>query len=306
MSLRFTKGHGTQNDFVLVPDLDGQHDLSAEEVRLLTDRRAGLGGDGLIRVVPTQFAAEPLVREQAELAPWFMDYRNADGSAAEMCGNGTRVFAAYLRREGLEQRDEFSIATRSGAKRVVVTGEQFSVDLGRWTVVDPVGALERGFDATVRTRGGIELPGLRLDLGNPHIVVILPPDLDLDSLDLDEAPAVSPTPSGGVNVEFVRAIGPGHVVMRVHERGVGETRSCGTGAAAAALATRWWEGESPDNTEWVVDVPGGRLTVRATADGHVELAGPAALVADGTTTLVGQPDRRAPEQLPQVTASTPR
>ncbi|MCA1657404.1 MAG: diaminopimelate epimerase, partial [Actinobacteria bacterium] len=129
-----------------------------------------------------------------------------------------------------------------------------------------------------------------LDLGNPHAVVILPPEMDLDALDLTEPPAVSPRPSHGTNVEFVRAIGPGHIAMRVHERGVGETRSCGTGAAAAALATRWWEGESDTNTEWTVDVAGGRLSVRALPGQHVELAGPAALVADGTAHL---PDRLA-------------
>ena len=106
-ALHFTKGHGTENDFVLVPDLDASRDLTVEQVRLLADRRAGIGGDGVIRVVPTQAAVEPQVRAQAANARWFMDYRNADGSAAEMCGNGTRVFAAYLRREGLETADEF-------------------------------------------------------------------------------------------------------------------------------------------------------------------------------------------------------
>ena len=284
-AVRFTKGHGTENDFVLIPDLDGGLDLTVGDVRFLTDRRAGLGGDGVIRVVPTALATEPAVRGQSGEAAWFMDYRNADGSLAEMCGNGTRVFAAFLRREGLEQSDDFAIATRAGVRTVRVTGEQYAVDLGEWAVVDPVGARERGFDATVRARHGVELPALRLDLGNPHTVVILPPEIDLAELDLAVPPAVSPTPEHGTNVEFVRAIGQGHIGMRVHERGVGETRSCGTGAAAAALATRWWEGEAPDNVDWVVDVPGGRLTVRALPGQHVELAGPAVLVADGTVHL---------------------
>lgn len=284
-SVRFTKGHGTQNDFLLVPDLDGAQDLSVEDVRLLADRRAGLGADGVIRVVPTQHATEPGVRQQADRATWFMDYRNADGSVAEMCGNGARVFAAYLRREGLEEGNEVSIATRAGVRSVLITGEQYAVDLGPWRVVDAAGARERGFGATVRARHSVELPALGLDLGNPHAVVILPPDLDLAELDLTEAPAVSPHPAHGTNVEFVRAIAPGHIAMRVHERGVGETRSCGTGAAAAALATRWWEGETDDNTEWTVDVPGGWLTVRVLPDQHVELAGPAVLVADGTIEL---------------------
>ena len=284
-SVPFTKGHGTENDFVLVPDLDGTRPLSTATVRFLADRRAGLGGDGVIRVVPTAHADEESVRDQAGEATWFMDYHNADGSPAEMCGNGSRVFAAYLRREGLVDDDEFRIATRGGAKVVTVTGDHYAVDLGPWRVVDSDGARSRGFDATVRTRGGVELPALRLDLGNPHTVVILPPDIDLDHLDLTEPPAVSPTPEHGTNVELVRAIGPGHIAMRVHERGVGETRSCGTGAAAAALATRWWEGESDGNTQWVVDVPGGRVGVRALPGQRVELSGPAVLVADGTVSL---------------------
>ena len=283
----FTKGHGTENDFVLIPDLDGGHDLSELQVHHLVDRRSGLGADGVIRVVPTVHATEPEVREQASAATWFMDYRNADGSPAEMCGNGARVFAAYLRREGLETAPTFSIATRGGVRDVAATEVGYAVDLGPWHVVDPEGARDRGFSATVRAHGGVELPALSLDLGNPHTVVILPPEIDLNGLDLSQPPAVSPDPAHGTNVEFVRAVGPGHIAMRVHERGVGETRSCGTGAAAAALATRWWEGESPENVEWLVDVPGGRLTVRALPDQHVQLAGPAVLVADGTIEIPG-------------------
>jgi len=281
----FTKGHGTENDFVLVADLDGSVDLTAEQVRRLTDRRAGIGGDGVIRVVPTQAAVEPGVRDQSAQARWFMDYRNADGGAAEMCGNGTRVFAAYLRREGLETADEFAIATRAGVKLVRFEGDLIAVNLGSWRIVDSDGAHENGFDAMVKVRGHDPMPGLSLDLGNPHVVVALPDSADLASLDLAGIPEVHPAVSGGTNVEFVRPIGPGHIAMRVHERGVGETRSCGTGAAAAALATRWWAGADTDIDEWRVDVPGGTLRVRALPGQQVELAGPAALVADGVTTL---------------------
>ncbi len=285
MGLQFTKGHGTENDFVVVPDLDATVALTPDRVRALTDRRAGVGGDGVIRVVPTRLADDLDVRPLAPHAAWFMDYRNADGSLAEMCGNGARVFAAYLHREGLESGDEFSIATRSGLKRVKRTAEGYAVDLGPWSVLDASAARSKGFNAVVQSRGGRELPALRLDVGNPHAVVILPPDLHLTELDLSEPPHVAPTAEHGINVEFVRVEGSGHVAVRVHERGVGETRSCGTGAAAAALATRWWEGEAPDNCSWVVDVPGGRLMVTATPEGTVVLAGPAVLVADGTTAL---------------------
>jgi diaminopimelate epimerase len=285
-ALHFTKGHGTENDFVLVPDLDASRDLTVEQVRLLADRRAGIGGDGVIRVVPTQAAVEPHVRAQAANARWFMDYRNADGSAAEMCGNGTRVFAAYLRREGLETADEFEIATRAGLKLVRFEDGLIAVNLGDWRISDPDHARARGFDALVKVAGHEPMPGLSLDLGNPHIVVALPDSADLAGLDLTVAPEINPHPPLGSNVEFVRPLGDGHLSMRVHERGVGETRSCGTGAAAAALATRWWAGETADADVWRVDVPGGTLRVRALPGQQVELAGPAVLVADGTTTLV--------------------
>lgn len=283
--LHFTKGHGTENDFVLVADLDGSLDVTAEQVRRLTDRRAGIGGDGVIRVVPTLAAAEQDVRDQGDRARWFMDYRNADGSPAEMCGNGSRVFAAYLRREGLETAEEFSIATRGGVKLVRFEGDLIAVNLGDWRIVDVDGAHEQGFDVMVKVRGHDPMPGLSLDLGNPHVVVALPDSEDLAALDLAEAPEVHPVPPHGTNVEFVRPIGPGHIAMRVHERGVGETRSCGTGAAAAALATRWWAAADTATDVWRVDVPGGTLRVRALPGQQVELAGPAALVADGVTTL---------------------
>ncbi|MGV1008912.1 MAG: diaminopimelate epimerase [Dermatophilaceae bacterium] len=291
--LRFTKGHGTENDFVLVPDPDGTLPLTPDRVRALSDRRAGIGGDGVIRVVPTRYADDPHVRAQAGQAPWFMDYRNADGSLAEMCGNGARVFAAYLHREGLQAADRFAIATRSGPKRVRRTPQGYAVDLGGWSVLDAPSARAAGFTAVVQSHGGPELPALRLDVGNPHAVVVLPPDLDPAELDLSVPPHVAPTPEHGINVEFVRVLGPAHVVVRVHERGVGETRSCGTGAAAAALATRWWQqeasgdddGTAAGGAEVTVDVRGGRLTVTPTSEGTVLLAGPAVLVADGTTTL---------------------
>ncbi len=284
-TLHFTKGHGTENDFVLVADLDGTRDVTAMQVRRLTDRRAGIGGDGVIRVVPTEMAAEQHVRSQSAQARWFMDYRNADGSAAEMCGNGTRVFAAYLRREGLETADEFVIATRAGVKVVHFEGDLIAVNLGDWRIVDAEGARENGFDAMVKVFGHDPMPGLTLDLGNPHTVVALPDSADLAALDLTRAPEIHPAPTNGTNVEFVRPIGPGHIAMRVYERGVGETRSCGTGAAAAALATRWWADAETATDQWRVDVPGGTLRVRALPGQQVELAGPAVLVADGVTTL---------------------
>ena len=283
--LAFTKGHGTENDFVLVPDLDGAVGLSAGRAAALADRRAGIGADGVIRVVPTELCDDPRVRDLAGAAPWFMDYRNADGSLSEMCGNGTRVFAAYLRREGLETADEFLIATRAGAKRVRADGLEWAVDLGPWRLADPAVADRDGFDALVHLDDDDPYSALSVDVGNPHTVVALPEAVDLASVDLTRAPRVRPEPPHGTNVEVVRPVGPGHLVMRVHERGVGETRSCGSGACAAAVATSFWAGSLEATPTWRVDVPGGRLTVRLLPDHGVELAGPAVLVADGTIDL---------------------
>ena len=286
MQLTFTKGHGTENDFVLVPDLDGRLELGPDDVRWLADRHAGVGADGVIRVVRTREVAE--VADQAPEAEWFMDYRNADGATAEMCGNGVRVYVQYLRREGLVPVDgaPLRVATRSGPKEVRFEGDLIAVDLGAWQVVGGDAALDEGGDVTVRVAGMPgPVAGLTLDLGNPHTVVLLPTEADLRAADLTVAPVVEPPPAYGTNVELVVPLAPGHIVMRVHERGVGETRSCGTGAAAAALAARAWTlaGGGTAEDQWQVDVPGGTLHVRVLG-AHVELAGPAVLVADGVAT----------------------
>jgi diaminopimelate epimerase len=288
--LTFTKGHGTENDFVLVPDVDGSMPLDAETARRLADRHAGIGGDGVIRVVRT--AAVDEVADQAGQAEWFMDYRNADGGVAEMCGNGVRVFAAYLRREGLVAApeaggpDPLGVATRSGVKWVRFEEDgSFSVDLGPWRFTTDERNDVAGGDADV-TIAGVPGPlrGLSLDLGNPHVVIALPSLAELEAADLTKAPVVEPVPPYGANVELVVPIAAGHIQMRVHERGVGETRSCGTGVAAAALATRAWAGpDAPDI--WRVDVPGGSLVVTALPGNRVELRGPAELVADGVVQL---------------------
>jgi diaminopimelate epimerase len=284
--LPFVKGHGTENDFILVPDLDDERLLAPEQVALLADRHAGVGGDGVIRIVPTERATEDFVRSQAGEARFFMDYRNADGSVSEMCGNGVRVLATYLRENGLEPGDEFGIATRGGVKQVRVTAEGFAVDMGPWRLTDPGAAAEFGHDTLVHVEGFPPFSAVSLDLGNPHTVVALPEEVDLDALPLHTAPTLNPGAPNGSNVEFVRPLGPGHVRMRVHERGVGETRSCGTGACAAALATSFWAtGAVEDGDTWTVEVPGGTLQVRALPGDRVELSGPAVLVAEGVIHL---------------------
>ncbi|MET0813178.1 MAG: diaminopimelate epimerase [Microbacterium sp.] len=279
-TVSFTKGHGTGNDFVLIPDPDGELELSDDQVAVLCDRRFGIGADGILRVVRSASIPEGAATPGAE---WFMDYRNADGSAAEMCGNGIRVFARYLVEVGWADIDgTLAIGTRAGVKTLTRSDRGFEVDLGPWTI-DPD-------DVLVRARGiGAPRPGLGVDVGNPHVVVALPDHAELEGLDLSVVPQLHPEPPHGANVEFVVPSDPlvhdgvGTIRMRVFERGVGETLSCGTGVAAAALAVRHWAGSAaPDH--WTVEVPGGVLGVRM-IDGHVLLSGPATLVYSGEVTL---------------------
>ena len=298
-TLHVTKGHGTQNDFVLLDDRDALVDLSAGLVRGLTDRRAGVGGDGVIRVVASELVPEGVeALGQDPDARWFMDYRNADGSVAEMCGNGVRVFAAYLERLGLwdASAGELVLGTRAGVRRVrrvpvpagVGDDVWYAVDMGPWHLPGGTQAVRDGADAEVAVAGlEVARAGLSVDVGNPHVVLALKDEEELTAADLTRAPVVTPVPVNGANVELVVPLGEheasdgslvGRVRMRVHERGVGETRSCGTGACAAALAVRTWAGAGAPDV-WLVDVPGGSVRVRVLPDGHVELAGPAVLVA---------------------------
>ena len=268
---RFVKGHGTENDFVLLPDPDGGLELPAERVQRLCDRRAGIGADGVLRVVRS--AAHPEAASMAGQAEWFMDYRNADGSAVEMCGNGIRVFARFLVDEGWAEPGELPVATRDGVKRVRAGRDgDVTVDMGP--------ARLSGVERTVRV-GTATWPATEVDVGNPHAVVFV--ERLTDAGELREPPAVEPGFPQGVNVEFVATRGPAHVAMRVHERGVGETRSCGTGACAVMVAAAARDGAAGGaGATYVVDVPGGRLSVSRRADGHLELTGPGVIVAEGT------------------------
>ncbi|MER5638662.1 diaminopimelate epimerase [Kitasatospora sp. NPDC002227] len=278
--LPFLKGHGTQNDFVIIPDPDGVLDLGADAVAALCDRRAGIGGDGLLRVVRS--AADPAAAALAGQAEWFMDYRNSDGSIAEMCGNGVRVFARYLVDAGLVKPGPLAVATRAGVRQVVVQDDgSVTVDMGRAVLPGP--------DSIVVTVGDRQWPALNVNMGNPHAVAFV---ADLAHAGkLYEAPEVSPAGAypEGVNVEFVVDRGPRHVAMRVHERGSGETRSCGTGACAVAVAAARRDGIDPaltgESATYTVDLPGGRLVITEHPDGRIEMTGPAEIVASGTLAL---------------------
>ncbi|HZU54577.1 MAG TPA: diaminopimelate epimerase [Actinocrinis sp.] len=269
--IRYTKGHGTENDFVILPDPDGALTLEPAWVAALCDRRAGLGADGVLRVVAT--AKMPGYEDDAAAAAWFMDYRNGDGSIAEMCGNGVRVFARYLVDQGLAESGSFGVATRGGIKTVHVPsgGGDITVDMGVPTWPQETARI---------TWDGRQAESVHVDMGNPHAVVFVG-DVS-EAGELFHAPTWQPAAAypNGVNVEFVAPVGPQHIAMRVYERGVGETRSCGTGACAAMIAAARRDGAAP-GTVYTVDVPGGRLSIVEREDGRVEMTGPAVLVADG-------------------------
>ncbi|HIT74901.1 MAG TPA: diaminopimelate epimerase, partial [Candidatus Avipropionibacterium avicola] len=218
----FAKGHGTGNDFVILLDRHAMADPTAEEVRQLCDRHRSVGGDGLLRVV----RARSIEGWDGDPDLWFMDYRNADGSLAEMCGNGARVFARYLAEQDLVSGPEFDIATRAGVKRIELTS--------RGLVRVAMGPVRVGGEVTIGL-GGQQHRGWSAEVGNPHAVVGVDADA-LTGLDLSRAPQFSEQDfADGVNVEFVTEPGDrDEVRMRVHERGVGETLSCGTGTVAAA------------------------------------------------------------------------
>ncbi|HEX2896370.1 MAG TPA: diaminopimelate epimerase [Marmoricola sp.] len=274
MDYAFVKGHGTENDFVLIPDASGSHELTPEQVVRLCDRRAGIGADGVIRVVRTDATEDPAAVAARGEARWFMDYRNSDGSLSEMCGNGIRVLALYLATHAdVDPREPLRIATRAGIKELTFEGDRITVDMGTPEV----------FSQTQVEVGDRAWPAVRVSMGNPHAVAFV------DSLDdagplLEEPGYDREVFPDGVNVEFVVRRGERHVAMRVHERGSGETRSCGTGACAVMVAVSEADG-AERGTAYTVDVPGGSLEIVRTAEDRVLLTGPAVLVAEGVTDL---------------------
>jgi diaminopimelate epimerase len=276
----YAKGHGTQNDFVVLGDLDSALTLTPAVVTALCDRRRGLGADGVLRVTTAGAALAAGVFDRVpdgvSVDDWYMDYRNADGSIAQMCGNGVRVFAHYLRASGLETRDEFVVGSLAGPRSVVVHGvdvthADVSVDMGKANLLGPGHAVV----------GGRTFDGLAVDVGNPHLACV-DPSLTFEALAaLDVAAPVSFDHTqfpDGVNVEVLTAPADGVVNMRVHERGVGETRSCGTGTVAAAVAAMSYAGATTGML--TVRVPGGDVVVTVT-EATSYLRGPSVLVARG-------------------------
>jgi diaminopimelate epimerase len=301
-ALPFVKGHGTENDFVLLPDHHARLDLTPGFVAALCDRRAGLGGDGLLRVARTDALVIAGVLDEippgVATCDWFMDYRNADGSVAEMCGNGVRVFAHHLVAAGLVDRTEFVVGSRAGGRRVHV----LSADAADADVTVEMGPVRLGSRSLATL--GRPLEGVAVDVGNPHLACVVDgmTVAELDSLDFtDGAVFDHDVFPHGVNIEVLTPARDGAVHMRVLERGVGETRSCGTGTVAAAAAALQAQTGKPRGT-LDVHIPGGTVTVTISDDGAT-LRGPSRLVAIGTVSLpeaAGSPAENRVHAAPSV------
>jgi diaminopimelate epimerase len=207
-------------------------------------------------------------------ATWFMDYRNSDGSVSEMCGNGIRVLGRFLvTHADVDPRNPLPIATRDGVKVLTFDGDGITVDMGA----------PRLLGETTVSVGERAWPARHVSMGNPHAVAFVDDLADAGPLYGAPGHDASVYPDG-VNVEFVVRRGEHHVAMRVHERGSGETRSCGTGACAVAVAAASAD-EAPRGTAYTVDLPGGTLSVTWTEEDRVLMTGPAVLTAEGVTNL---------------------
>ena len=249
---RVTKTHATGNDFVVYLDKSGKFDPTADEVRFLCDRHVGTGGDGLIRLTRPDFVSDLSDDQLSDVlaggTKWFMDYRNADGSLAEMCGNGTRAITLFAQREGVADSTEpFRLGTRAGVKILTPRGNMrpyganvFQVEMGEWKIGET-----DAYEVTIPGTEG-SARGTFVDMGNPHVVAVIDQNT-----------------------------GMGEATMRVNERGCGETLSCGTGLCATGIVLRAKTGIS----HWDITVRGGTLRVDVT-DSDVKLTGAATLVAD--------------------------
>ena len=285
------KAHATGNDFVVYLDEDGTHEPTADEVRFLCDRHFGIGGDGLIRLAHPQAVSDVNERQIADCAAgdadWFMDYRNADGSLAEMCGNGTRAITLFAQRQGIADQPggkPFHLGTRAGVKVLTSLGDVpglgkdvFQVEMGAWKRGDV-----DGYEVTIPGTSG-SARSTFVDMGNPHVVAVLEDAFaslpNVEDLDLVTKPVVAPEIPSDQNVEFVRideqseGDDAGEATMRVNERGCGETLSCGTGLCATAITLRAKTGID----HWTITVRGGTLRVDVT-DEDVKLTGSATIV----------------------------
>ena len=274
--MRFSKYHGTGNDFVMIEDVADKVELTSDLVALLCDRHKGIGADGLIRIAPS------------DRADFFMDYWNADGATAEMCGNGVRCLAKYVLERGLTDKTELEVDTRAGVKRLWLdvdagTVRSVRVDMGppalERSAIPMTGGGDDRFVGEPFPDAGPEYRATAVSMGNPHLVLV--GASDLGELDLPRiGPPLEHHPDfpQRTNVEFIRVRGERAIDVRVWERGVGETMACGTGACASLVGASEMGLVGRSAT---IRFPGGDVEVQWAEDGRVYLTGPATFVFDG-------------------------
>lgn len=267
-AIPFIKMEGAGNDFVVLDRRDLKRPLSKRSVVRLLDRHFGVGGDQLL-----------ILKEGDRRRAHELKIYNPDGSEAEMCGNGVRAIAHYLRRFRGE-KDKFTIRTKAGLKTVRMSGGRIDVDMG--------GPIFEGALVPVKARGPVIGRALRVSdksfhihavsMGNPHCVIFMKGVRRFPVATYGPLIERHPFFPRRVNVEFVEVLTRSHVRARVWERGTGETLACGSGACAiGAVGARFGLLDRVVK----VDLPGGRLGVRWAADNHIYLTGPATVVFQG-------------------------
>jgi len=268
MKIKFTKMHGLGNDFILIEDLAGRVRLTPDRIRFLCDRRLGIGADGVL-----------LVRRSTR-ADARMRVFNSDGSEAEMCGNGIRCFARFLRRRGLVDRDDLKVQTGAGILRLKINGEMVKVEMGKPELEGekiPIRRKGMVINRMVKV-GGRNFRITCLSMGNPHCVIFYPPPAQPEVSrwgPLIEKDAFFPHKT---NVEFARVLNRHKIKVDVWERGAGITPACGTGACAS-LAAAVLTGKTERSA--TVVLPGGELKIEWREDGQILMTGPAAFVFEG-------------------------
>ncbi len=275
--VRFTRAHGTGNDFVVLADLDDRIGLSEAFVRALTDRHRGVGGDGVLRIGPGRGDAHV-----------FMDYRNADGTVVEMCGNGVRVVAKHVVDHGLVDVGEVVVVgTRAGDRHVTVhrgpDGRVATATVDMGTASTEPSRVPFETDAGDLPVHELDIDGVSstvsvVSMGNPHAVFVVDDVATADVHGIGARLQDHPAFPEQVNVGFAHPVADDAIDLRVFERGVGETASCGTGACAAVVALHRL-GHTTDHVS--VRLAGGVLDVQIAAEGRVLMTGPAVEVAHG-------------------------
>lgn len=274
--LRVWKYQATGNDFVMTYDPEDLRALSSDEVRVLCDRRFGVGADGSIRVTSGRDGRP------------FMDYRNADGTIAEMCGNGLRCVALLLGDVGGVDELSFDVETRAGTRRVELLPDgRVRVDMGEPNFTKAAipmrgPAWETSLHEPLDLGGGVMVTASAVSMGNPHFVLFV--DDDPERFHVSHIGAVLERDDRfpeGTNVEFARVTEDG-IVARVWERGSGETMACGSGACAILVAANE---AGLTGRRSMVRFPGGVLEVERLETGSVLLAGRASLVFETTIDL---------------------